>query len=245
MHRPFVALLAFPLLLAGGAHAQTPAWRNTAELYFQGAGLSGSTAIGPLAVNVDASFSQILENLQFGAMVAYRGESPTVAVTADVMFFGLGAAGDGPVGFVAGKVDVDEWLVTATAGLRVTKELDLFLGARITALTDTLVLTPVAGTARTAEMSQTWVDPIIGLRAKVPVGKGWSVEAYGDLGGLGVGSDFTWMLQGRVGFQISTSVGAAIGYRALYQDYETGSGADYFKWDITGEGPVAAINISF
>jgi hypothetical protein len=36
------------------------------------------------------------------------------------------------------------------------------------------------------------------------------------------------MLQGRVNWQMSRVVGLGLGYRALYQDYSTGSGTYYF-----------------
>ncbi len=36
-----------------------------------------------------------------------------------------------------------------------------------------------------------------------------------------------------------------VGYRALYQDYEKGSGASKFEWDVTVHGPVMALNIEF
>jgi hypothetical protein len=242
----FVLFFAVPLLLASGAHAQTEAWRNTAEVYFQGAGMSGTVGVGPLETHISATFSQILDNLQFGAMANYRGESPTFAVTADVAFFALGTTVTGPaVGFLTAKVDADQWLVTATAAYRASKTVDVFAGLRLTSLTDTLVLTPNVGAARTARLTETWVDPILGVRVKEPIGKGWSLEAYGDLGGFGVGSDFTWMLQGRVDWQISRTVGASLGYRALYQNYATGSGTGTFKWNVTTQGPLAAINVSF
>jgi hypothetical protein len=37
----------------------------------------------------------------------------------------------------------------------------------------------------------------------------------------------------------------AAGYRALYQDYSDGSGADKFEWDVTLHGPVFALGIEF
>ena len=35
------------------------------------------------------------------------------------------------------------------------------------------------------------------------------------------------------------------GYRALYQDFEDGSGRDRFEWNITMHGPVMAFSIQF
>ena len=37
----------------------------------------------------------------------------------------------------------------------------------------------------------------------------------------------------------------AVGYRALSQDYDKGSGANKFEWDVTLHGPVFALGIAF
>ena len=196
-------------------------------------------------MKVAATFQQILENLQFGAMVNYRGESRTFAITADVMYCNWARRSTARKASSRRRWTPRSGSPPVTANYRASGIFDVFAGARLTSLTDSLELTGVLGGSRSAELSETWVDPILGARAKVPVGKGWSLEGYGDLGGFGVGSDFTWMLQGRVTWQVSRVVGVAVGYRALYQDYETGSGTDHFKWKVTTQGPLVAINVSF
>jgi hypothetical protein len=35
------------------------------------------------------------------------------------------------------------------------------------------------------------------------------------------------------------------GYRALSQDYDDGSGADRFEWDVTLHGPLLGLSIGF
>ena len=35
------------------------------------------------------------------------------------------------------------------------------------------------------------------------------------------------------------------GYRVLYQDYEDGSGADRFAYDVTTHGPMTGMNFQF
>jgi len=36
-----------------------------------------------------------------------------------------------------------------------------------------------------------------------------------------------------------------LGYRALYQDYKSGSGSDKFEWEGTLHGPIFALVIEF
>ena len=62
----------------------------------------------------------------------------------------------------------------------------------------------------------------------------------GDVGGFGVGSDFAWSVTGLFGYkwQAGTVEWAILaGYKALGQDYTTGSGAQRFRWDTTMHGP--------
>ncbi len=238
-------LVAGPLLLAADARGQAEGWTNTAEIYVLGAGLSGTTGIGPAEIDVSATFDQILSNLQFGAMVAYRGESPTFAVTADVMYASLATTADGPAGPGSARVDAKEWLVTAVASWRVTRAFEALAGLRLTSLDNTLTLTDRSGAEGSASLTKTWVDPVVGMRVRIPLGERWSVAAYGDLGGFGVGSSFTWMVQARVNWRLSRVVVVGLGYRVLYQDYETGSGLDAFTWNVTTQGPLAAIGARF
>jgi hypothetical protein len=74
------------------------------------------------------------------------------------------------------------------------------------------------------------------------------VVLAGDVGGFGVGSDFAWSFLALFGYQWEASgIEWAIlaGYRALGQDYTTGSGAQRFRWDVTMHGPVLGFTVRF
>jgi hypothetical protein len=100
MGRSTVVAAAFSCLLytaaAQPAAAQAPAddrWHVTIAPYMMGAGLNGTAAVLGQDVTVDASFSDILNNLQFGAMglvVARKGN------------WGVGGEGRGADVYVAG-----------------------------------------------------------------------------------------------------------------------------------------------
>ena len=64
----------------------------------------------------------------------------------------------------------------------------------------------------------------------------WTLLARGDLGGLGIGSKLSWNLFAGVSYGVG-SVSFLAGYRIWSADYETGSGADRFEWDVTSGGP--------
>ncbi len=119
---------------------------------------------------------------------------------------------------------------------------DLLAGARYTHLEADIRLRNLGADVGG---DQDWVDPIVGVRYLRHINDNWSVRLYGDIGGFGVSSDFTWQAFGLVDFHPWEHVAIVAGYRAIYTDYETGSGADQFSYDATVHGPIAGIDISW
>ncbi len=70
----------------------------------------------------------------------------------------------------------------------------------------------------------------------------------GDIGGFGVGSDFAWNVAGLLFYDFDLfgkDASVIAGYRALYQDFEDGSGANKFAYDVTTHGPILGMVIRF
>lgn len=130
-------------------------------------------------------------------------------------------------------------------GNTATVTVDPYVGGRYTYLDMELDLKPGPNFSG----HQDWIDPVVGLRTNVALSERWNFVAFGDVGGFGVGSDFAWQAAGLVGYRFGlfgdNDANVMLGYRALYQDYETGSGTDKFKWDVTLYGPVLALSVQF
>jgi hypothetical protein len=95
-----------------------------------------------------------------------------------------------------------------------------------------------------------WVDPIVGLRTIWDLTGRWNVTLSGNIGGFGVSSDFAWEAAGLIGYRFGLlgkdkNANFVFGYRALYEDYEKGSGGDRFEFDATIHGPVFGLSIRF
>ncbi len=117
---------------------------------------------------------------------------------------------------------------------------DALAGIRYTVLESDITLNNLG-----VELSgdQDWVDPIFGGRYIYTINDRWALRLYGDIGGFGASSDLTWQALGMVDFQPWKNVAVVAGYRAIYADYETGSGADRFSYDATTQGPLIGIDI--
>src|SRR3990172_9948156 len=114
VHRFVVAAAVFLCVALGPALAQeNPTDRkHQAGIYLWGAGMDGTAGARGLEADVNVSFSDLLKNLEFAGMAAYRGESGRWAVMGDLEFVGLGATKDAQGGIRA-DVDADQWLAEA------------------------------------------------------------------------------------------------------------------------------------
>ncbi len=69
----------------------------------------------------------------------------------------------------------------------------------------------------------------------------WFVNALADVGGFNVGSKITAQGFGSVGYRWTQNISTAIGYRAIYTDYEDNG----FTYQITQHGLFSSLGISF
>ncbi len=95
------------------------------------------------------------------------------------------------------------------------------------------------------DQQETWVDPVIGGRMLLDLPHGFGLEVRGDVGGFGVGSDFAWNIGVAFRAELADHIGAEIGFRHLQTNYESGSGADLFEWDIASAGLYGSIVFRF
>jgi hypothetical protein len=94
-----------------------------------------------------------------------------------------------------------------------------------------------------------WLDPVIGMRFRHQVAPGQKLTVRGDIGGFGVGSDFSWQAMATYDMRLLTAathaVDAYLGYRALYVDYTKGSGDAKYQYDMLQHGPVMGLAVRF
>ncbi len=239
------AAAALSLVLgANPAAAQEEGFRNSIEAYLMGVSMSGTVGMGPLGTDIDVPPSTIFENLKFAALVDYRGEAPRWAVAADLVYMKIGAAGTGDRGVASADVGVEEFVFDLVGAYRFSSSFEAIAGARYTGLRTTVALT-TPRTYREATVSKGWIDPVVGAQAFLPLSRAVQLQLRGDIGGFGVGCSFTWSALARVNWQVSRTVRLGLGYRWLDQDYETGSGSDYFRWKVLTQGPLVAAGVTF
>jgi hypothetical protein len=125
------------------------------------------------------------------------------------------------------------------------QELDLSLAVDASVKLGNLGLKRSGSRAVARSGTLEWVDPFVGARLRHELAPGWGeIEFLGDVGGFGVGSDFTWQLFGGYSFDFSvmqTTLHGLVGYRALSIDY-TQDGPSKNNLDLILHGPVAGLS---
>jgi hypothetical protein len=201
-----------------------------------GASMDGTTTVRGREVDVQASASDIFSNLQFGAMGVVVARKGHWGVGSDIIWMALGTT--------VREINVDfNQGAFAFYGLRsLGPAADVTFGVRINTLQGTLDFKRLG---LSVDQSKTWVDPIVGLTLRTPPGRRVMARVYTEIGGFGVGSDFTWQIFPSVGFRLGRVSSIELGYRWLDIDYTSGEGNQQFGWDMLTQGPVVGFGFRF
>jgi hypothetical protein len=243
----FALGLSFCIVSAAPAAAQSSGdgWHGTIAPYFLGASMDGTTAVLGQQLDVSMSFSDILDNLQFGAMGLVVARKGNWGVGGDAIWMALGANGTspGPLG-ITGSADMNQGAFAFYGLRRLGPAADLFFGGRVNTLQANLRFNGPG--QRSADGSKTWFDPIVGVQLHTPdAGKRWHAQLYTEIGGFGVGSTFTWQIFPTVGVNLAKWASLDFGYRWLDIDYSSGDNLTAFKWDVLTQGPVVGFGFRF
>lgn len=256
------ALLGILGLAPAEARAQAAAapgtgWTFDLTLYLWGAGMSGDVQGGSLpTIGVDMSFSDILDNLDAGLMGAFEARKGRWGFLFDGIYMKLedsGTAsrtGAGPVGATAtasAELELAQTMLAAAVAYRAIEgraPVDVIGGLRYAkieadATIDGSFFAQTGTVARSAEKD--WVDPYIGVRVLQPIADHWTLVGYLDIGGFGVGSDFTWQTLVGVNYEFSKTFAGKLGYRYLSVDYDK----DGFVYDMANSGLYLGLGIRF
>lgn len=237
--------------------ADGPDWALQITPYMWAAGLEGN--ISPFqrapTIGVEKSFSDVLDDLNFGGFANIWGRYDRFVLSGDVMYvdttdshtFGPLPPLPGPIPpgtVVEGSVDTRQFMATLEGGYRVfdTQDvtLDALVGARFWNISNDVTVSAL-GMSRSYGESFGWVDPVIGLRAFFRLTDKLSVQAQADIGGFGTGSDFTWSAMATANYTFTDQLSVSAGYKVLDVDYDH----DGYVYDTRLSGPVVGLTYRF
>jgi hypothetical protein len=247
MIRP-LALAA--LVMPGIAQAQdwSEGWSGRATLYgwLTAAELDSSVPApggGSLDSSVSAGLDDILDALDFAAFANVEARRGRLVLLGDVMYTKLSTDGAGPAG-ASIKTGMETFVGMGAVGWRLWADqrtaLDAFGGARLVSTeVDLSRRGPLA--SQRASASETFVDPVIGMRVGYQATDRIELRAAADIGGFGVGSDFSWEAFAGGSYAFTERLRGELGFRYLSIDYEN----DGVEVDLQLYGPTVGVSVIF
>jgi hypothetical protein len=250
---------AASMFLAGAASAQEAAkstpedrWVVSLTAYAWAPSVEGDASVRGREAEVDMPFSDLLEDLAFGAMGAVAARRGPFGFYVNPFFartrsdagggdFEARVRSDSSMVGVGGLYRLLDWEAAPDAAGPRGGQLEALAGVRVT-----YMRTEINGRRGLPKFddSKTWADPIVGLGGRLQLTEGWETFAEGDVGGFGVGSDLTWSWTAGVGYGFELFGRPSFlraGYRMFYQDYKDGG----FEWDVTYQGPIVGLTTRF
>ena len=218
---------------------------NLAPFYLWGINIDGDLSAGPVTAPVKVPFEDVFDSLEAAFVVHFETlYKRQWGVIVDIDYLDVENKMSLPMG-ISQNIDLNLTLAEFSGFYRIQHDshtFDIIAGLRYIDMENTV---SVVGGPTLLDDNQDWTDPLIGARWMWGFADGWSLIARGDIGGFGVGSDFSWHALGLVEWQPWKHASFIAGYRALDVDYEDGSGRDYFSMDATIHGPVIGLNFKW
>lgn len=234
-------------------------WHFELTPYLWASGFNGTTRVGPLSAETDASFSDLVEKLNGGASLRLEASKNNWLLIFDGMYMSLGdeirksilgapfgadvevkmAIVDGAVGYRVLSTPVGSAASSANPLLNV----DVFGGLRFRYFAGSVDFLRISD--RSASIY--WVEPMGGARIALQFGHEVTVGVRGDISGgtIGVDSSFMWNVWAGIDYRPWEDVSFKVGYRIQGMDLSSGSGASKLSLEAQMKGPAIGVTFHF
>jgi hypothetical protein len=224
------------------AQSSSNGWQFAIAPYLWAAGMDGTVAIGEVEQDVDVSFSDIIDNLDFALMGHFDMRNDRWVLSSDLVYVDLENSENLTNGTVTAGIDMT--LFEVAGGYRISRPVALLVGARWVDMGASFRYSgEIVG--QDADAGKSWIEPLVGVHVFSPVSERWFFGLRGDVGGFGVGSELTWQAYADIGWKASGLVSIILGYHALDIDYEDGDGRHHFGVDLMVSGPQLGVVFTF
>jgi hypothetical protein len=233
-------IAAFPAV----GHAEK--WEKSVTLYGWLPGLDTTigTAFGDFEPS--PSGSDVLSDLDMAFMGVFEAGKGRWRFIKDIIYVDLSDTKTTPFGalFADGTVEVKVWAVSGYIAYRFAESdratYEVAAGVRYLDLDTTLSLSAGMLPAQSRSLSDSWVDPVIGLRGNWVFSDKWSTTALVDYGGF-LETSQTWQVVGTVNYQINEKLFARFGYRHM----DVSKTIDGTNIDLAISGPILGLSYRF
>jgi len=218
-----------------GAQSQSDEWEvQIAPLYLWAVDMGGTMTVREQALPVDIAVSDAFDKLEAAFTVHFEAWKGDWGLLADVNWLDIGGEQTlpGPLGGSV-KVDLQQYLIELAGGYEFDDASFVIVGVRYAAL-DPKVTLPMGNVV---DQDQSWLDAFVGLMWRPQLSQRWTFSGRFDIGGGS--SDLVWNLSGMFDVAFSRHVALIFGYR--YLDYDYNDEDQGFGYDVSQQGPLAAL----
>ena len=224
------------------SNKQKPTWEFDVTPYIWFSSIKGNVSFLNQTVPTELEFKDILDQLSFGALIHFETHKGPWTIMTDLVYLKLkeeGTIRDSPL---TTKMETEQTIWELGGGYRIVKlqdyfEIDALLGMRYFGLKPRININQ----QKVLDKSLNFVDPFVGVRFKAYNGK-WIKAARFDVGGLGIGSEFSWKFDLLLGYEFSNRSSMFMGYQCYDVDYE---GDNSFVYDVFTGGFITGFNFHF
>lgn len=234
---------------AGPSVAMDGQWHFVVAPYFWFTGLKGDVSVAGIAdIPIDQSFSDVMKDFHVGFLGHFEGRKNRFGFATDIMYTDLHppvAEGAPVLGQLGLETTVKSTTLEGDAFFRAVSggrahnpaHLDVLLGVRYYSMSNQLNASlPSGSDVAGSKQSFTWVDALVGVRFRAPLGSRFALIGRGDIAGFG--SKFTWNLEGDLAAGISEHWTVGLGWRHMSIDYDK-AGTERKLFDLAYDGPRA------
>lgn len=221
-------------------------WQFQVSPYFWLAGLHGTGGVVNRTTQVDESFSDVFDALNFAFMGTFEARKGKFISLTDLEYVSVSdeKATPGPL-FSTVDAGFKTFIFDPEVGYRLVENsakgasLDVLGGARIWRVKTDFEFGAGILPATRIEASRSWVDAVGGLRGKMALSPKMFLTGKFDLGGGG--SKFTWQVFAGAGYNVNPKIALIFGYRVLDVNYDKNN----FVFDMNQRGPIVGLGFRF
>jgi hypothetical protein len=236
------------------------AWEFTLEPYGWAPGLYGRAGIANFPeVAIDSSPIDVLRQLDWGLFARGEIRKGRWGLLGDGFFaqFSASVSPEGPL-YKSASARLQQSMIMGALAFRLLDRpvgfFDAYAGARVYYMG--LELSAERENNRlvragdrlfdrelptSAAADRWWVDPLVGVRARLNLTRVVFLSVQGDVGGFTVGSNIAFLAQASVGAQLTRHAVLEAGYRYMYVDYDK----DNFLFEANMPGVFAGLGLTF
>ncbi len=219
-------------------------WNFSVTPYLWKTSLNGKvTVLNQEDIPVDLTFKDdIISNLKMAAMFHAEARKDRLSFMLDVFYAKLGEDSqlEGPINTHDTRVRLKQNLFEGGLGYTFARSgnfsLDALVGARFFDVNVNLEIDEV----EVSKKDFNFLEPYIGVRFRNDWNK-FSLGGRADIGGFGLGTEYSYKLNGYVGYQFTKLFGLTLGYQLYRPDYQE----DNFVYNVGNQGFLLGFNFEF